>query len=198
MGKIMYKGESYSNNFDKKDAIDIAYDNSTSGLAAPNVQAAIDEVSMDSTGVREIYGSNTAINNCNNAELGVTYFVYPSATNAPFPGANSTMITTGNAAYKVQMAYCGDAIRSRYFKDGSWSSWYGYRRIETLNVTMTTNSTGDVKPAIPSGADILSVRADGMICLPLHSSGSWYVRCFDGAVKAAPNQTRSFFFIYAV
>ena len=42
MGIIMYNGQKYSGSFDK--AVHISYDNSTSGLQAENVQAAVDEV----------------------------------------------------------------------------------------------------------------------------------------------------------
>lgn len=45
MGTIMYNGKKYSGSFDK--AVNVSYDNSSSGLNAGSVQGAIDEVSAE-------------------------------------------------------------------------------------------------------------------------------------------------------
>lgn len=124
MGKIMYNGKPYSGSFDK--AVNISYDNSSSGLKAGSVQGAIDEVNTKINNVGKVYKCTNLVavtatqktSNFGSLTLPAgTYMVTGSAKHATSGGickigigtSDSSMPTSngqdiyGNAGYDVNM-----------------------------------------------------------------------------------------------
>lgn len=99
------------------------------------LESEIDNLNSDTTmldsnlellrGFKDMFGSSTEINDCNNAPNGSIMIAYSSAKNSPHQYEPTMIFTFGDKSeiYKWQLGLKADSISVRRRYDGTWTSW---------------------------------------------------------------------------
>lgn len=149
----------YNGNLDK---IDTFAGNTNEAIASLN--------SNINTTYRDIYGTGS-VNNCNDAEIGKWYHIYPSASNVPIANTG-ILFTYGNIADKHQICESASRYFVRRYTNDAWTNWVElalkselstYISIERDNVSLAQNgNTGWIAWA-----------SDDKFCFPVIEQGTY-------------------------
>ena len=86
------------------------------------IQGQIDALNSNiNTTYRDIYG-NGSINDCNNAEIGKWYHIYPSASNVPIQNTG-ILFTYGNSGDMHQICESASRYFVRRYNGSAWTNW---------------------------------------------------------------------------